>query len=210
MTNHDIHLKQRAPVSIDASYISGQVTSNKDTILKFLGYAGREAPLPILQKIDKIILSIESLLDIQYEYKTFHDYAFAIYTVGELIEEEIRSYLTKKEMMNALILDKAAIVALDAIKDAIIENIEYDTQKFVSDEVYPASKNFPIENQRVIFYSFNNIDKITINPFYQLSPIKSVGVKFSLATRKKKFNRCKDCENPCENKQASRRSNRCL
>ncbi|MGL5657109.1 MAG: hypothetical protein ACRCXY_09780 [Fusobacteriaceae bacterium] len=185
---------------IDSKYISEKVLENKATIIKFLGYGSKEVPLSIYKKIDKVVSDIENLLDIQYEYKVFPDYAFAIYTVGNVVEEKIKEYMESKEMMNSLILDKAAVVALDCIKDAIIKKIENETKKFVDDEIYPSSANFSINNQKIILESMQFIDKIKINEYFQLFPIKSVGVKFNLSTCKKEYNRCRNCENPCENR----------
>lgn len=185
---------------IDSKYISKKVIENKETIIKFLGYGKREIPLSIYRKVDSVILDIENLLDIQYEYRIFSDYAFAIYTVGNTVEEKIKEYMNNKEMMNSLILDKAAIVALDCIKDEIIKKIEDETKKFVDDEIYPSSANFSINNQKIILESMKFIDKIKINQYFQLFPIKSVGVKFNLSTCKKEYNRCENCENPCENR----------
>lgn len=186
--------------NIDSKYISEKVLENRETIIKFLGYGDKEIPLSIYRKIDKAISDIESLLDIQYEYKIFSDYAFAIYTVGDIVEKKIKEYMNSKEMMNSLILDKTAIVALDCIKGEIIKKIEYETKKFVDDEIYPSSTNFSINNQKIILESMKFIDKIKINEYFQLFPIKSVGVKFNLSTCKKEYNRCRNCENPCENK----------
>ncbi|MGL5231978.1 MAG: hypothetical protein ACRC7W_01425, partial [Fusobacteriaceae bacterium] len=147
---------------IDSKYISEKVLENKATIIKFLGYGSKEVPLSIYKKIDKVVSDIENLLDIQYEYKVFPDYAFAIYTVGNVVEEKIKEYMESKEMMNSLILDKAAVVALDCIKDAIIKKIENETKKFVDDEIYPSSANFSINNQKIILESMQFIDKIKI------------------------------------------------
>lgn len=198
--SRDIESKDVEFRDIDSKYISKKVRENKETIIRFLGYGKREIPLSIYRKIDSAILDIENLLDIQYEYRIFSDYAFAIYTVGNIVEEKIKEYMNDKEMMNSLILDKAAIVALDCIKDEIIKKIEDETKKFVDDEIYPSSTNFSINNQKIILESMKFIDKIKINEYFQLFPIKSVGVKFNLSTCKKEYNRCRNCENPCENK----------
>lgn len=198
--SRDIESKDVEFRDIDSKYISKKVRENKETIIRFLGYGKREIPLSIYRKIDSAILDIENLLDIQYEYRIFSDYAFAIYTVGNIVEEKIKEYMNDKEMMNSLILDKAAIVALDCIKDEIIKKIEDETKKFVDDEIYPSSANFSINNQKIILESMKFIDKIKINQYFQLFPIKSVGVKFNLSTCKKEYNRCENCGNPCENR----------
>lgn len=205
MNNYDIKIKNVILKNIefndiDSKYISEKVLENKATIIKFLGYGNKEVPVIIDRKINKVVSDIENLLDIQYEYKIFSEYAFAIYTVGNIVEEKIKEYMERKEMMNSLILDKAAIVALDCIKDEIIKKIENETKKFVDDEIYPSSANFSINNQKIILESMKFIDKIKINEYFQLFPIKSVGVKFNLSTCKKEYNRCKNCENPCENR----------
>lgn len=185
-------------IIITPKLILKRILENRGKISKFLGYIDREPPLLILKKIDRAMEGIDNFLDIEYEYKIFENYALAVYTVGNLVEKKIKEFSDNKEMMNSLILDKISIVALDCIKDELIKKIEVESGKFVVNEIYPATGNFSIENQKMILNSMKGIKKITINQFLQLSPIKSVAVKFELSTCKKEYDRCESCENKCE------------
>lgn len=179
-----------------------KIKNNRETLNKFLGYGSRKIPAIINTKIEEEINIIENYLDIEYEYKIFEENeqksAFIIYTVGNEIEHLIKSYTESTESIRAMIMDKLSIVGLDCIKDFIIEEIQRDTGMYVVKELYPGNKKFPLENQKLILESMENIKKISINDYYQLFPVKSVALKLELSKELREYSRCEDCENPCE------------
>lgn len=173
----------------------------RETVNKFLGYKSRKIPHIIEKKIKEESGKIGHYLDIEKEYKLFkengEDFAFIIYTVGERVEDLAEDYTNNGEGIRALIIDKLSIVILDLVKEYLIEEIERKTSLYVTAEFYPASKGFPIENQKTILESMTNIKSIKINKFYQFFPIKSVALKVRLEKEAKAYNRCEDCESPC-------------
>ena len=179
-----------------------KLNNNGDTVDRFLGYKSRKMPPIIDKKIKEEMKTIENYLDIEMEYKIFEKddkySASIIYTVGNKIEHLIESYTENTETIRALIIDKLSIVVLDCIKEYIIEEIESKTGLYVVKEIYPGNKKFPLENQKKILESMDNIKKISINEYYQLFPVKSVALKVELAKEVKTYSRCEDCENPCD------------
>ena len=179
-----------------------KIKYNRKTLDRFLGYGSRKIPPIINKKIEEEMGVIENYLDIEYEYKVFeedgHKNAFIIYTVGNEIEHLIKSYTENTESIRAMIMDKLSIVGLDCIKDFIIDEIQKETGMYVVKEIYPGNKEFPLENQKLILDSMENIKKISINDYYQLFPVKSVALKLELSKEPREYSRCEDCENPCE------------
>lgn len=179
-----------------------RLKNNRNTVNRFLGYESRTIPPIINKKIEEELNKIEKYLDIEYEYKIFdedgHYSAFIIYTVGNEIQHLITSYTEDTESIRAMIMDKLSIVALDEIKDFIINEIENRTELYVVKELYPGTKKFPLENQKTILKSMERIKKIKINEYYQFNPIKSVALKLELSKKSKVYSRCEECENPCE------------
>lgn len=182
--------------------ILGKLNSNRETVDRFLGYKSRKMPAIINKKIEEEMELIGKYLDMEMEYKVFKEdsnfYAFIIYTVGGRVEELLDHYTNNTETIRALIIDKLSIVVLDSIKEFAIEEIEKETGLYVIKESYPGSKNFPIGKQKVILESMDNIEAIKINDYYQLFPVKSVALKVDLSKEIKEYDRCQDCENPCE------------
>ncbi|MGO1469358.1 MULTISPECIES: acyltransferase domain-containing protein [Bacillota] len=179
-----------------------KMNSKRNTLNTFLGYRSRKIPPIINRKIEEETKTIENYLDMEYEYKVFEKdgkyFAYVIYTVGNKIENLIESYTKNAESIRALIMDKLSIVALDCIQELILEQIQEEKDLYASKEISPGNKNFPLENQKKILGIMDNIEKISVNEYYQLFPVKSVALKFELSNQKKIYSRCEDCENPCE------------
>lgn len=179
-----------------------KINSKRNTLNIFLGYKSRKIPPIINRKIGEEIKIIENYLDMEYEYKVFKKdgkyFAYVIYTVGNKIEDVIESYTKNTESIRALIMDKLSIVVLDCIQEFILEQIEKKNNLYVSKEISPGNRNFPLDNQKKILEIMDNIEKISVNEYYQLFPVKSVALKFELLNEKKIYSRCEDCENPCE------------
>lgn len=194
----------KIPISKDdfKKIIVEKIKNNRQTLDRFLGYGSRKIPPIINKKIEEEVNIIEDYLDIEYEYKVFeeneHKSAFIIYTVGNEVDNLIKSYTEGTESIRAMIVDKLSIVGLDCIKDFIIDEIQRDIGMYVIKEVYPGNKKFPLENQKLILESMKNIKKISINDYYQLFPVKSVALKLELSKELREYSRCEDCENPCE------------
>lgn len=185
--------------------VSG-IKDNREILNKFLGYGSRKIPAIIDKKIEEEMDIIEDYLDIEYEYKVFeedeHKFAFVIYTVGNKVEDLIKSYTEGTESIRAMIVDKMSIVGLDCIRDFVIDEIKLATGMYVVKEIYPGNKNFPLENQKLILESMDSIKKISVNDYYQLFPVKSVALKLELSEHEREYSRCEDCENPCEIQQS--------
>lgn len=179
-----------------------KLNNSRDIVDRFLGYNSRKMPPIIDKKIKEEMKTIEDYLDIEMEYKIFKEddaySAFIMYTIGNKIECLIKSYTESTETIRALIIDKLSIVALDCIKEYIIEEIEKKTDLYVVKEIYPGNKNFPLENQKKILEAMDKIEKIKVNKYYQLFPVKSVALKLELSKDNASYSRCEDCENPCE------------
>ncbi|MDO4754457.1 MAG: acyltransferase domain-containing protein [Bacillota bacterium] len=203
-----------------------RVKSNRKDIKRFLGYSDRPAPKVIEKKIDEELEKFGDFLSPQYHYRMFtdggHSYVDILYSIGSEIEEPIKGYTAASEAMRGMILDKIAVVSLDALKAYMIEEIEKSSGKFVSGELYPGSPGFPLEMQRVI-HAFvmeegrsesletdgtdsgiavhaadEAKEEIVINAYHQLFPLKSVALRLSLAPTPVHVNRCTLCSAPCE------------
>lgn len=184
--------------------IARRVIENKESIGRFLGYGNRPIPKVILRKIDQELETFADYLQIEYGYRLHDDaeepYADLLYTVGERIEEPIRQYLASSEAMRAMILDKISIVALDAVKDLLLEEIASNSGYYMKKEIYPGSSGFPLAMQREILASVEKTGRIKINEYFQLFPVKSVALRVLLSRRLHCSDRCSTCEAPCEGK----------
>ncbi|MGL5439701.1 MAG: hypothetical protein ACRDA4_04855 [Filifactoraceae bacterium] len=195
-----------------------EVMKNKSRIKKFLGYSTKRVPSIIENKLEMELCKVEELIDPRYYYlvlnieeiSEFWDYkvfserkymakklALIIYTIGEKIQVEIERYSQSTEMIRGLILDKIGIVVLDSLKDRLIKKIQDETGLKRVYEVYPMNGDFPVEGQRLIYDKLNeknDIEKISINEYFQLSPIKSVAMVVILGEEKEDFDMCNECK----------------
>lgn len=202
---------------------------DKKQVLKFLGYANRKIPSIIERKIDeeletahsvlkpkvfiknmRIIQVTESKVYLDETYNLESDYVaeqlkgassvyFVVYTIGDKIEEKIKTYSSNSEMIRAMILDKIGVVALDYIKGKIKEIISEEVAPYkICTQLFPGTNDFQISNQNNILDVFkdeNNI--ISISKHSQLSPIKTVAVVFGIGKEEDEKTMCDRCNNKC-------------
>lgn len=70
----------------------------------------------------------------------------------------------------------------------------------VSSVSYPAQGDFSIESQSRLYELFKkDTEKITINQYSQLSPIKTVMLVYGIGDKENGKNMCEECESPCSN-----------
>ncbi len=202
---------------------------DKEQVLRFLGYTKKKAPKIIEKKIDQelntydeylcpeyymknvdIDVSIEGMvvfdgrisLESMYLYKKLKDMKKAyvvVYTVGEKIEHIIEKYSEESEMMRAMIIDKIGVVALDSLKDQIVEEIETEeSPDVVSSVSYPSQGDFKVEYQRVLFDLFKDEEmNISINASSQFTPLKTVLLVYGMGDEKDTTDMCESCGNKC-------------
>lgn len=179
--------------------IAQNVKIKKAVVEQFLGYKNRPVPPVIEKKINEELEKFDELLQIEYgfHYSETEHYADIIYTVGEEFEKRINQYIASSDTMRAMVLDKIAIVALDEIKEEI-QNLLYEKYKLVcKKEIYPGSKDFPIEKQKEILEK-NKVATIRINEYHQLHPVKSVALRLLLSEEANFHNRCNECVKKCD------------
>lgn len=190
--------------------ITEKVIENKANVERFLGYANRPTPKIILRKINEELEQFEDYLQIEYEYRLREDteepYADLLYTVGAAIEEPIQKYLSSSEAMRAMILDKISVLALDEIKNLLLEEIAEKNGYYAKKEIYPGSRDFPLPMQKEILDSMRTIRSIKINEYFQFFPIKTVALRVLLARSLQYNDRCASCEAPCEGKLSAEES----
>lgn len=197
------------------------INIDKNIVYKFLGYGNRKIPEVIKSTIDEEIDEISTLLDISVFIKEIdivnHNFtgeyirecfsnssrAYAVlYTIGNSIDKKINAYMSGSDMMRGLALDKIGIVALDDIYEKIKSYILYENRgKKISYEIYPSSRDFEVSNQKYIYEYVKN-NKISINEYNQLNPIKSVAMIICIGNVENCISRCEECSNEeCELKQ---------
>ena len=98
-----------------------------------------------------------------------------------------------------MILDKIGVVALDDINRQIREAIATEAAPLkISAQLFPSQKDFEISNQKIIFEALEDeIRGITISPYFQLHPIKTVAVIFGMGSTEDKLSMCDRCEDKC-------------
>lgn len=123
----------------------------------------------------------------------------AIYTIGDKIENKIREYSNSSEMIRAMILDKIGVVALDNIRKQIKEVILEDVLPYkISSQLFPETKDFHINNQKIILDVFKEEnDIISISSSYQLNPIKTIAVIFGIGDVEDNKSMCERCNRGC-------------
>lgn len=161
--------------SIDKVYI------DKNSVLKFLGYAKRRPQKIILRKIDEEcdisdkfikpqvylkkfkISHNDNQITIKDKYVLKGKYIFdrlkecesiyiVLYTIGQDIEQRIKYYTNNNEMIRGMALDKIGIVALDYINNKMKSNILNEISGLkISAEIYPGERDFDVSNQKIIF-----------------------------------------------------------
>lgn len=201
---------------------------DREIVLRFLGYSNKKPPRIIEKKIDEELKGYSKYLDPRYlmrkvevstvkegsvklgdtlvnsnylykKLKNNKEAYVVVYTIGEEIEAIIDKYSNNGEMMRAMILDKIGIVALDNLRDKLVEKIEEkESPKVVSSVSYPSQGDFEVGYQESLFKLFKNSDTtITINKGSQFSPIKTVLLVYGLGNEKANINICEDCDNKC-------------
>ena len=122
-----------------------------------------------------------------------------LYTIGYRIEKRIQEHSSCSEMIRAMILDKIGVVALDDINRQIREAIATEAAPLeISAQLFPSQKDFEISNQKIIFEALEDeIRGITISPYFQLHPIKTVAVIFGMGSTEDKLSMCDRCEDKC-------------
>lgn len=202
---------------------------DKEIVLKFLGYGKKKVPkiiekkldeelevysryikpeyhmksVPIdLSKKDRVVFNSQISLDSSYLYKKLKDMEKAyivIYTVGEAIEKVIEDYSNGAEMMRAMIVDKIGIVALDKLRDQLVEKVEkQEKPKLISSVSYPSQGDFKVEHQRVLFEIFKDEKmNIDISETSQFSPLKTVLLVYGIGEQKDNTSMCESCDNKC-------------
>lgn len=120
-----------------------------------------------------------------------------LYSIGEKIEEKIKSYSCNSEMIRALILDKIGVVALDNINYQIRQDIlEKNTPYKISSQIFVNQNDFDISNQKWMLGVFEDENNtITISKHYQLNPVKTIAVIFGIGEVEEKGDMCDSCEN---------------
>lgn len=202
---------------------------DKDKVLKFLGYGKRKVPKVIEKKIDQelevcddyifpnyymkkvdIDISKEETvtfdskisLESKYLYKKLKDTKKAyviVYTVGEKIESVIDEYSKNAEMMRAMVIDKIGVVALDNLRDQLVEQIEIkEYPKVISSTSYPSQGDFKVEYQSDLFDIFKDEKmNISISESNQFTPLKTVLLVYGLGEEKDTTSMCDACDNKC-------------
>lgn len=188
-------------IDFDEVYIDEKI------VLRFLGYGSRNPPETIIEIVQEEIAKVNNLLDIDVyavEIKNFKDKykSFAVlYSIGDRINDEINHLMENYSMMASLALDKIGVVALDFVNAKVKEFLKLNFPHLnISNEVYPGSKDFGVENQTMIYNSikseFSDLT-ISINEYHQLSPIKSVALVILIGKGTCTVSRCDKCENKC-------------
>lgn len=202
---------------------------DKDKVLKFLGYGKRKVPKVIEKKIDQelnvydsyicpdyymkrvvvdttkkgtVSFNNEISLESSYLYRKLNDTKEAyvmVYTVGEKIESIIDKYSEDAEMMRAMVIDKIGVVALDNLRDQLVEQIEIkEYPKVISSTSYPSQGDFKVEYQSVLFDLFKDEKmNISISKSSQFTPLKTVLLVYGLGKEKDTTSMCDACENKC-------------
>lgn len=202
---------------------------DKKQVLRFLGYVNRKLPLIIERKIDEELEAVQSLLqptafikkiritEIQgnriyfgeedclesdYLAEELKDASYiylALYTIGDKIEEKIKTYSSSSEMIRGMILDKIGVVALDYIRGEIKKAISEEVApRKICTQLFPGTKDFYISNQKTILDAFKDENQmISISKHYQLSPIKTVAVVFGIGEEEDGKSMCDRCDNKC-------------
>lgn len=203
---------------------------DKEIVVKFLGYGKKKAPkiiekkldeelevyeryinpdyhmrgVPIdLSKKDRVVFDGQISLDSSYLYKKLKGMEKAyivVYTVGEAIEKVIEDYSNGAEMMRAMIVDKIGIVALDNLRDRLVEKIEeQEDPKAISSVSYPSQGDFKVEHQKVLFEIFKDEKmNISISETSQFSPLKTVLLVYGIGDKKDTTGMCESCDNKCQ------------
>lgn len=201
----------------------------KDKILKFLGYGNRKVPKVIEKKIDqelkvydeyicpeyyirsvdidifkegRVIFDNKISLESRYLYEKLKDMKKAyvvIYTVGDKIEKIIDKYSEESEMMRAMIIDKLGIVALDNLRDQLVEQIELNENLgVIASTSYPSQGDFKVEYQLELFKIFKDENmNISINKSSQFTPLKTVLLVYGIGDEKDTTTMCEACNNKC-------------
>lgn len=201
---------------------------DRKIVLKFLGYSTKKPPKIIEKKLDEELKVYDKYLDPQFhikkvevdtlkkgivvleditinstylykKLKKMKEAYIVVYTIGDKIEEVIDEYSKNSEMMRALILDKIGIVALDNLRDQLVEKIEKEEYpRVISSVSYPSQGDFEVRYQETLFNLFKDNDTyININKGSQFSPIKTVLLVYGIGDEKGNTNICEECDNKC-------------
>ena len=202
---------------------------DRDIVLKFLGYGKKKPPKIIerkldeelkvfneylqaeyylknvdidLSKVDTVTFNNERTLKSSYLYKKLKDMDSAyivVYTIGKKIEDIIEEYSNNAEMMKAMIVDKIGIVALDNLRDKLVEIIEdKESPKVISSVSYPSQGDFEVTYQKTLFDLFKGEDmNISISETSQFSPLKTVLLVYGIGNIKDRTSMCETCDNKC-------------
>lgn len=204
---------------------------DKEKVLRFLGYGKRKTPKVIEKKIDQELDVYDRYMNPEYHMKSVtvdipkegtvsfnneislkSDYLYEklkdtkkayvmVYTVGEKIEAIIDKYSEDAEMMRAMIIDKIGVVALDNLRDQLVEKIEDEEYpQVISSTSYPSQGDFKVEYQSVLFDLFKDEKmNISISESSQFTPLKTVLLIYGLGEEKDTTSMCDACDDKCNN-----------
>lgn len=126
-----------------------------------------------------------------------------VYSVGPFVDEEINLNTQSFKTMEALVLDKASIVALDEYKRLILDDLRANLYPLLpTKELYPARGDFEVKAQGEIYRASMSCHKVIeapgykigINQYNQLSPIKSVAMIIGFGKSESTENMCDECD----------------
>lgn len=192
-----------------------KVKENKNIVKKFMGYGKRKMPPIIERKLDEELNKLEKYVEEEHSYKIYskeelenifgqveaykikaenaEKIAVITYTIGESLENIIKTYSESSEMIRGLIMDKAGVVALDTIHDEIIMEIEAKLNLKLQTELYPGTKDFQVKYQKQMIELSGTMKTVKINDHNQMQPVKTVTLLAFFGKSEETYDRCKEC-----------------
>lgn len=209
------------------------IVIDKNQVLKFLGYGEREPHSKIIDMVNseveklqeymkpefyskvidikevvdnKVILENDMVLEEEYLYNQLKDckaIAVNVATIGNEVGILENEYISRRESMRAIICDKIAVVALDAIVDENRNKLSMQLKEYgfnISSETSPGEGGVSLENQKLIFKLLEHENMcVKLNEFCMMEPTKSSSFIWGIGKGKSMDcgHRCSRCKNPC-------------